>query len=452
MVKIGRRQFLFKSGRALAGTALASLAATSVRSQRVLGANERVNLALIGCGGRGRMVLRGMVDIGANAAYVCDLHPGALEKAVELITKIQPQPPKKVKDMREVLDAGDVDAVIVATPDHWHALAAIRACQAGKDVYVEKPHSHSIWESHRIIEAARKYNRIVQVGTQNRSAPYNIAGRDYVKSGKLGGIYLVKVYNLKSGTAFHLGHSGPCPAGFDWNTWLGPAPERPFHQNIFSAGWHKFWDFSGGDLADDGIHQVDLAMMMMGDPGLPRAVSCSGGRLQYKGDDAEVPDVQIVTYEFSDFIMTFELTNYPRYMQKTTATIRQKDLFPYWTQNATRIELYGSELMMMVGRHGGGWQVMAPYGKVADQMYGRFPDEPHEKNFLECVKDRKRPNADIEVIHPACTMVHMGNIAYRLGNKKLWFDAKTQRFIDNDQANRLLKREYRRNYEVPEQV
>ncbi|MHC4624246.1 MAG: Gfo/Idh/MocA family protein [Planctomycetota bacterium] len=410
-------------------------------------------MALIGCGGRGRMVLRNMIEQGCEATYMCDLHPERLDRGVQEALQVQTRRPKATRDIRVVLDSRDVDAVVIATPDHWHAPATILACQAGKDVYVEKPHSHTIWEARKMIEAARKYKRIVQVGTQCRSAPYTIAGREYVKSGKLGGIHLVKVYNIKPGRPFHLGEAGSCPAGFDWDAWIGGAPFRPYHQNIFEVGWHKYWDFSGGDMADDGIHQIDLAVMLMGDPGMPDAVSCSGGRLYHKGDDAEVPDVQIVTYDFDGLVMTFELTNYPRYMRKTSGTIRRKDEFPYWTQNATRVELYGSELMMTVGRHGGGWQVTTSGGKVVDHMYGRFPDDVHAKDFLDCVRSRKRPNGEIEILHAACTMAHIGNIAHRVGNKKLWFDSKTERFVANDEANKLVRRVYRKKkYEVPERV
>jgi len=466
MERITRRCFLAKSGKGIAGAALAPMALSAGNPGRVLGgapkrermrlgnpgANDRARVALIGCGGRGSYLARGMVECGARIIYLCDLHPGRLEKAAGFLSEVQSRRPKMVKDMRQVFEAKDVDAVIIATPDHWHGPATILACQAGKDVYVEKPHAHNIWEGRKMVEAARKYKRIVQVGTQNRSAPYTLAARNYIKSGKLGDIRLVKVYNLKSGGPFHLGDPGTPAEGFDWDAWLGPAGDRPYHQHIFRIGWHKLWDFSNGDMGDDGIHQIDLAMMLMGNPGIPAAASCSGGRLQYKGDDVEVPDVQIVSYDFNGFVMTFELTGYPRYMRKTTGTIRRSDKFPYWTQNATRIELYGSELMMTVGRHGGGWQVTTSGGKVVEQMYGRPPDAEHLQNFLECVKSRKRPNADIEIIHPGCTMVHLGNIAHRLGNQKLRFDPKTERFIGNNEANKLLKRKYRKKYEVPEDV
>lgn len=429
----------------------ATFAVSALRYNRVLGANERVNIALIGCGGRGRMVARGLVESGAELVYLCDLMESETLQTEEFINQSRKQSPKKTKFMEEVFDSADVDAVVVATPDHWHAPASIVAVQAGKDVYVEKPHAHNIWESQKMIEAAEKYNRIIQAGTQNRSAPYNLAALDYVRSGKLGKIGLVKVYNLKPGGPFELGQPNEIPAGFDWDAWLGPAPERPFYLKIWSGGWHKFWDFSGGDLADDGIHQFDLALMLMGDPGIAKKVTCVGGKKVFH-DDREVPDVQTANYEFDDFVLTLELTNYPRYMQKTTATIRRNDLLPYWTQNATRIELYGSELMMTVGRHGGGWQVTTSGGKVVEQMYGRPADYPHYENYLECVKSRKKPAADVSVAHNACTMIHMANIAHRLGNIGLAFDARSQRFVDNESANRMIRRVYRKRYQVPEGV
>jgi predicted dehydrogenase len=451
MERIDRREFLNQSIRGAAGMSLGA-AALPLASRRVLGANERVNIALIGCGGRGRIVTRGLIEHGAQVTYVCDLHEERLETTATEIAGIQGYKPKKAKEMRQVFDSKDVDAVMVGTPDHWHAPASILACRAGKDVYVEKPHSHNIWESRKLIEAARKYKCIVQVGTQNRSAPYNLAAVEHIKAGKLGRVPLVKVYNMKPGGPFRLGEAGTAPDGFDWDAWLGSAPVRPYHQRIFHGGWHKFWDFSGGDMADDGIHQLDLAMMLMGDPGIPKAVSCSGGRLAHAGDDAEVPDVQVISFEFDDFVMTFELTGYPRYMRKTTGTIRRNDEFPYWTQNATRIELYGSERMMTVGRHGGGWQVTTSGGKVVEQMYGRFPDAPHQQNFIESVKSRKLSNADVEILHNSCALVHLGNIAHRVGNESLRFDPKSEQFIGNPGANKLVKRKSRGRYEIPEQV
>lgn len=451
MKNITRRQFLSDSGKhaAIGGTVFSAMT-----SRHVLGANERVNIALIGCGGRGTSVTIGLASrADVELTYLCDLRDDRLETSAKRIAeRVGGRAPKKVKNMQEVFDAKDVDAVIVGTPDHWHSPITIFACQAGKDVFVEKPPSHNIWEGRKMVESARKYKRVVQVGTQNRSAPYELAAAEYIRSGGLGDIHLVKVFNLKKGGPFHLGDPGQPPNDFNWDAWLGPAPKRPYHERLFLRGWHHFWDFSGGDLADDGIHQLDLAMMLMGDPGLPSAVSCSGGRFHHKSDESQVPDVQVVSYDFPNFVMTFELTQYPQYMSKTHGDIRHGDKFPYWLQNSTRIEIYGSKEQMIIGRHGGGWQAFTSGGKIVKQRYGRHPDPEHQQNFVESIKSRKRPNADIELGHRSAVMIHVANIAHRVGNQKLQFDGAKERFIDHQEANKLVKRHYRKGYQLPETV
>ena len=411
-----------------------------------------VRFVLIGCGGRGRVDAFNMIGMGGKCVGLCDVKDSQCKSVREFLDRYH-----KTGDLpgykypEQVFQRKDVDAVIIATPDHWHAPLAIQACQAGKDVYVEKPHCHNIFESLRMIEAARKYKRIVQVGTQNRSAPYNQKAREYVSAGKIGDTHLVKVYNLKSGEAFRLGSPGSAPGDLDWDRWLGPAAARNYVDRIFNGGWHHFWDFSGGDLCDDAAHQVDLSLMVMGDPGMPRSVCSLGGRLAHKGDDSQVPDLLVTQFEFDGFVLTLEHSNYPRYMTKTSSTIRRGDLFPYWLQNATRIELYGREQMLMVGRHGGGWQATTYPWRVREQMFGRVPDEAHMRNFLDCVVERKKPNADVETLHPSACMLHMANISHRVGNRKLTWDAASGRF-DDAEANKLIKRQYRKGYEVPEKV
>lgn len=449
MKTVNRRSFL-KQSAAVATT----LTAVGPLSQSVLGANERLNVALIGCGGRGSYVANGIGNAGGRIACLCDLNQAKIDSVSKLLTTytkdFEASKVKHAYEMRKVFEDPGIDAVIVALPDHWHALATIWAVQAGKDVYVEKPHSHNIFESQKMLEAARKYKRLIQVGTQNRSGAYNLSAREYIRNGKIGNIHLVKVYNLKKGGAFTLGDPGTPPAGFDWDKWLGPAPQRPFHQRIYKGGWHHFWDYSGGDLCDDAAHQTDLALMLMGDPGMPKSVASAGGRLAHK-DDSEVPDLLVTTYEFPGFVLTLEHSNYPEYMEKTTTSIRQGDEFPFWMHNATRIELYGAKQMMVVGRHGGGWQATVyPWEEVAKQ-YGRPCDDEHYANFIESVKTRKKPNADIETLHPSVCMLHMANIAHRVGNQKLWFDAVKEQF-DNPQANVLLGRTYRPGFVVPEKV
>ena len=451
MKRFTRRDFLKDSGKAAAAVGLGSASLKAAGAARAAGANERVNVALIGCGGRGRYVAYGMVKEGARMAYLCDPHPGRLEEGWKFVSRVQDEKPRMVKDMRKVFEDPDVDGVVIATPDHWHALATVRACQAGKDVYVEKPHAHNLWESWKMMEAAEKYDRVVQVGVQNRSAPYVQAAKEYVDSGKLGGVPLVKVYNMKSGGRFTLGSAGQCPSGFDWDEWLGPTPERPYHEHIFRHGYRKYWTYCGGDLAGDGIHQLDLAMKLMGDPGVPKSVRCVGGRYAYPDDDAEVPDLQMASWDFGDFIMTGAETRYPRYMLKTTGTIRRNEEQPYWTHNSTRVELYGSDLMMTIGRHGGGWIVQRSGGDVVKKVFGKVPDSPHYRNFLECIKSREAPNADIRIVHPSMACINMANVALRAGNTALNYDAEAGSF-HNDKADALIKRTYRPDYEVPERV
>jgi predicted dehydrogenase len=236
----------------------------------------------------------------------------------------------------------------------------------------------------------------------------------------------------------------------DYDRWLGPAPARPFNPNHFHGGWYYFWAYCGGDMGNDGIHQIDLARWLIGRDD-PRAVHAFGGNLAF--DDArQVPDTQVATFEYDGLILTFEMTNWPPYMKKTNNQIRTGNTFPLWFQNATRIELYGTKNQMIIGRHGGGWQIFTADGKVVDQMYGRFPDAPHKENFIRCIRSRQLPNADIEEGHKSALLAHLGNISYRLGGRALRFDARKEAFVGDREACGLLKREYRAPYVVPERV
>jgi len=442
-----RRNFLQRAS----GAAVGLGAWTALSADRVIGANERVNVAIIGCGGRGRFVLRVMIeDAGANCVALCDLSDQRLEQMWEFIQPVQPNKPRFEKDYRKIFEAKDIDAVIVATPDNWHAPLTLLACQAGKDVYVEKPHSYCMWESGKMVEAAAKYKRIVQVGTQNRSTEYNHQAREVVRSGKLGKIGLVKVFNLKNGGPFKLGDPGTQPANFDWDRWLGRAAARPYHQRLWQGGWHWNWDYCGGDLTDDSIHQVDLALMVMGDPGLPKSVRALGGRYVHKGDEAEVPDVLNIAWDFDTFAMTFDMSQYPQYMEKSTDALRKKkNLVPDWTQNATRIEFYGQEMLMILGRHGGGFVVEKGSSQIVEKVYGTPGDLAHYNNFIACVKSRKQPNADVAIAHASNLVAHMGNIAHRAGNISMKYDAKANTF-DSPEANAFIKASYRKGYELPE--
>jgi predicted dehydrogenase len=425
-------------------------AAAIRRSRRSVAANDKVILGAIGLGGRGSGLVRRFAtrpDI--EFAYLCDLDPRRGTNVPDTLGDAQERPARRVADYQQVLDDPDVDAVIIATPDHWHGPLTVYACQAGKDVYVEKPPSHNVWEGRKMVEAARRYDRVVQVGTQNRSAPYVRKALEYIRGGALGTIHLCKVFNLKSGGPYSEPPDSDPPPGVDYDRWLGPAPMRPFNEGHFHRGWKKYWAYSGGDAADDGVHQLDIARWLIGRD-YPTAISATGGNLAFD-DDREVPDTQVVAYDFDDLVMTFELTQWAPYMKKTLGRIRETDEFPYWPQNSTRIELYGTKNLMIMGRHGGGWQAFTGEGEVVAREYGHNPNDAHQENFINCIRSRELPNADIEKGHRSACLVHLGNIAYRIG-RRLTFDAAKEAFVGDLPANRLLKRTYRKPYVIPERV
>ncbi len=448
-----RRDFLKTSSYA-AGTAL-----TALNAKRVMGANERIVLAGIGIGGRNTSLLKGFIKFDhVDIKILCDCNQvkNNIDDVSDFIQNARGKKPKVEREMEKVFNDPDIDAVTIATPDHWHGPATVFACQAGKDVYVEKPISHNIWEGRMMVEAARKYNCVVQCGTQNRSAEYNCKAVDYIRSGKLGNIHLAKVFNMKPGRPYHKGPKTDIPDGIDYDIWLGPASWMDYFEGV-TDDWKMFWRFTAGDLADDGAHQLDLARWLIGRDA-PRAVHSSGGNLAFD-DDREVPDTLVTTYEFDDdLLMTFELSQWTDYMKKTPYDVRGEDKFPSWMQSATRIELYGTKGMMMMGRHGGGWQVFSQDGEVVDQEYGRFPDllspDPHKENFLECIKSRKRPNADIEIGHHSANLIHLASVSLRSGSRQLHYDAKSETFTGEHSqiANPLVKREYREPYVISESV
>ncbi len=317
-------------------------------------------------------------------------------------------------------------------------------------MYCEKPQSHNPWEGQQAIKAARKYDRVVQIGTQNRSAPYHLAAKRYLEEGKLGRVYLCRVFEQRYEPNFRWGPDTMPPDALDWDMWLGPAPARKYHPAIHQQ-WRHLWDFSGGQMAYQGIHQLDLARWFCG-VGYPISVYCTGGR--YSQGDAETPETQVAVFEFPQMTMTYEQTVYTPYMLETDNEVRNGDLFPYWPQNASRIELYGEEGVMYVGRMGGGWQVfIRPKNRqpvVRDQMYGRYPDSPHKENFVQSVRSRRKPNADIEEGHRSMLLVHYANISYRLGGRKLRIDPKTEHILDDPEAMKFFRREYRKPWVVEE--
>jgi predicted dehydrogenase len=453
---MNRRNFIKQGVLASASVGLGANALFGAAS--CAGANDRIVLAIVGAGGRGMDCIVNCCKINENVVVktVCDVNRTKLAKAVDRIEKELGYRPGQTKEMQTIFDDRDVDAVWVATPEHWHTPATVRACQAGKDVYVEKNPSINIREGRKMVEAARKYNRIVQVGFQNRSAPYGFSARDYIRSGKLGKIVTVKCYNLLGGGKWNEAPETPVPAWLDWDRWLGPAPMRPFSPSIVDengrGGWLSYWAYSGGGLADDASHVMDLCRLVIGDPPHPKSVYGWGGNHIF-GGTRETPEFQSIVYDFGEFTLSCDNACATNYMTKTPGDIRMdKTRFPDWRNNATRTEIYGTEGLMYLGRHGGGWQVLGHNNEIVAEDGGVFPDREHQLNFIECLRTRKTPNGEVEECHRSATLVHLGNIACRVGNKQLLFDPQTETFAGNEQANILARGSYREGYVIPEKV
>jgi len=412
-------------------------------------ASEKVIIGVMGLGGRGTALAKMFAERkDVEIAYLCDPDSRRLPQASQAITQAQGKQPQTVQDFRRILDDKNVDALINATPDHWHALGTILACQAGKDVYVEKPMAHNVWEGRKMIEAARKYKRVVQVGMQTRSAPYAKDAAEQVRGGKLGDVYLIRVFNMMQHSPMGRGSEQPVPQGFDYDLWCGPAPKLPYNP---SRAWLNQWEYSCGPIPGDAIHQLDLARTLFGDKPYPDAVAHSGG-VRALRDGREIPDTQMALFDYGDLTLVFESALWTPYLKKVPMQLRDRDLFPDWPFYSMRIEVLGTKGMMYLGRHGGGWQIYDADDKVVDFRYGRQGDQPHQENFIQCIRTREKPNADVEQGHYSALLCHMANISYRVGNRKLALDPKTETFIDAPDANKFLKRTYRQPWVVPEEV
>jgi predicted dehydrogenase len=463
MSSYNRREFLDRTQKTTLGVAAGMTILSNSESARGAPAADKVILAAVGVGGRGTHLAThpewGFLCRGdCHYAYLCDPDSRKAASRVKLFADMQQgKEPAVVQDFRKALDDKTVDAIVSATPDHWHALSTVWACQAGKDVYVEKPAHHSCWEGQKMVEAARKYKRVVQIGTQNRSAPYNMSAKKFLEDGKLGTIHLCRIYNQKPPWGMTKKQpDSEAPSGFSWDIWNGPAPECPYNAGLHRT-WHHLWRYSGGDIANDASHQIDLARWLLG-VDYPKTVYSSGGRFASDPEQlvAETPDTQIALYDYDGLLVSFELTLFGNYMLKTDGVVRESDMFPLWPQNSTRIEIFGTEGLMVVGRHGGGWQVFVrPKSRqpvVKEQAYGRFPDPPHKENFVQCIRNRQRPNADVQEGHRSALMIHYANISYRLGGQKVAIDPETEHVVDNSDAMQLFRRSYRDPWVVPEQI
>ena len=422
---------------------------TVLPKSRSFAANDKVIIGVMGLGGRGTYLAERFASRpDAEVAYLCDADTRRFGRARNVVEEVQGRRPKLVQDFRRILDDSSVDVLINATPDHWHALGTIMACKAGKDVYVEKPLAHNIWEGRKMVEAAREYKRVVQVGMQTRSAPYMKNAAEYIRAGKLGDVYLVRVFNMMQHPARRKGPDQPVPDGFDYDMWCGPAPKLPYNPG---RRWLNQWEYSCGPIAGDAVHQLDLARYLIGDKPYPDTVSHAGG-VNALRDGREIPDTQLATYEYDKLTLLFEAALWTPYMKKTPQSIRNSDKFPNWPFSSTKIEVLGTEGFMYLGRHGGGWQVYDSNDKLVHSEYGRQADKEHQDNFIDCIRTRNIPNADVEQGHYSVLLCHLANISYRLGNQKLRFDPKTETFVNAPEADKYLKRTYRHPWVIPDKI
>jgi predicted dehydrogenase len=432
--QINRRDF-FK--RAAVGTAGVSLAMSGARTGSVLGANDRIRLGLIGCGRQGVSDMQYFMKQGVEVAAVCDVYEPNLQKGLEAAGGKA----KALEDFRQVLDEKEIDAVIVATPDHWHALPTVMACQAGKDVYVEKPVCVAVEEGKKMVEAARKHKRIVQVGLWQRSNLHFQKAAQLVQDGLIGKVSFVRTWNYSNTYPDGIGNppdSDP-PPGLDWDMWLGPAPKVAFNWNRFGVGdrwstFRYFYDYANGWPGDWGVHLLDIVQWAMRVDG-PHTITASGRKFYLK-DNSDTPDTLQITLEYPDFVATYE----NRLCNKGAMEKR-----------GYGIEIHGTDGTIFVDREG--FQVF-PEGeevegkrvaKTAEMKMERADDglENHVANMLECMRNRKLPQSDIEFGYHSTTTCLLGNVALR-SKERLEWDVASQRLSKGSPAaQKLLGRDYR---------
>ncbi len=441
-----RRRSFIQSSLAAAGVSAAPLSARGAAN--VIGANDRIHVALIGCGGMGSSDLRDFLRIkNTECVALCDPDDQQVARAAKKI--VQPVHNTSdlftTRDFRKVLDLKDLDAVIVATPDHWHALPTIMACQAGKDVYVEKPLSVSIGEGRVMVNAARKYGRVVQMGTQQRSASHYTKAVEFVQSGKLGKIRLVRAWAYLDwkGETPVLPDSDP-PAEVDYEMWLGPARKQPFNPNRFHFTFRWYWDYSGGLMTDWGAHMIDIANWGMGIKAPASAVSV-GGKFGFPNDAMQTPDTQQVIWEFPDFSMVWE---------HALGVGRGPEAREHG------VAFHGNNGVLVIDR--GGWEIypetdridrpMREYKMTGLPRQGTGGEDSHllhVENFVDCMRTRQNPRSDVEIGHNSMIACHLGNIAYRLGRHVKW-DVEKEQVIGDSEAQQYVTRSYRAPWVLPE--
>ncbi|TWU30209.1 Gfo/Idh/MocA family protein [Bythopirellula polymerisocia] len=433
-----RRDFLKQS--AEAGVVLA--AASALGGVHVFAGEQssKVRLGIIGCGNIMLLHLQGLAERRENVLleWLCDVDPQQIDAAARAVSGFQSTAIKQTSRYEDVLEDDQVDACIIATPHHWHAPIALRAMQAGKDVYIEKPISHVYDEGPRIIAAANKYGRVVQQGSQMRSSPVTEKAGRLLQEGILGDVKVARAWTAEKRSIEKPVPDSDPPSGVDYDRWLGPAPSRPFNPLRFHGTWRRFRDYANGEIGDDGIHDLDMATWGLGIDTLPRQITARGRRT-LQGHYSEYPDNMNVAFEYPDGrLLLYECYPFTEY-----------GLYGFDNGNV----FYGTEGYMVFSRRGafsvflGKKQVPGP--TEGKELRGQRGYAEHMANFLNAVRNRTPTQAPPEVAHRSCALVHLGDIAEQVAGR-LDFDPTTERFVDSDEANSLLTKTYRAPFGLPD--
>ncbi|TWU22954.1 Alpha-N-acetylgalactosaminidase [Novipirellula galeiformis] len=444
MPQPSRRTFLQSSTAAIATT----LATTSTHGGTAQ-ASERVRVGIMGAGGRAYSLISTFSsNPNVEVVAIADLDPSRIPKGLATAEKNQGRSIRTESDFRRLIDDDSIDALVIGTPDHWHAIPTILACQAGKDVYVEKPDSHNIVEGMTMVAAMKKHNRIVQMGSQHRSTERLQSAIEFVETGALGRCLVAKAWESSKQGNIGFPPDGTPPAGVDYDMWMGSAPKRPFNRNRFHGTWRWLYDYGTGDLGNDGVHRLDMAVALLNAAcraqkerpvGLPTSVSAHGGKW-YFDDAQQFPDTMQVTYEFAD-------GDNGRNSKMLTYEMRVWVPYHYLGQSEGAM-VFGDQGSITIGNRS--WVAHGRGGKVLAEGTGDSHEKPHVQNFIDCIKSREKPYCDLETVgHPASVLCHAGNIAARVG-RTLQMDATTETFVNDDEANALRTRpEYREPWTLP---
>ncbi|MCH7401799.1 Gfo/Idh/MocA family protein [Belliella kenyensis] len=437
-----RRKFLQKSLLATAGLSMPSIltAEEFFRNTSRISPNDQINIGLIGCKGMGWSNMSALLKIPeVNCIALADIDSSVLDQRADDVVKARGKKPAIYKDYRKMLENKDIDVVVIGTPDHWHCLNLVDSLDAGKHAYVEKPLANSIEECRIMVDATKKYGKMVQVGQWQRSGSQYSDAIDFVKSGQLGNIRLVKCWAYQGWmNPVPVKNNSPVPNGVDYDMWLGPAPKKPFNENRFHFNFRWFWDYAGGLMTDWGVHEIDIALYAMGVKA-PKSVMASGGKLAYPDDASETPDTLQTVYEYDGFNMLWE-----------HATGIDGGNYGY----SEGIAFIGNNATLVVNR--GGWEVISekqgdkPKIEAVSRVrpQGNAMDN-HMSNFIQAIKnnDANSLNCGVETGSVAAINAHMGNIAYKTGEKIYWDEQKG--LFTNKEANKLIKAQYHNGWKLP---